>query len=569
MTHPSATTAHHSALNTAQRTRDLTALREGAPLDLIVIGGGITGVGVALDAVTRGLTTALLERRDIGHGTSRFSSKLAHGGLRYLTKGEIGIAHHSAVERGILMEHTAPHLVKALPQLTALGPDTNLIQKAAMRAGFIAGDLLRITAGTKATTLPRSRFATAQETKKLCPEVTPQGLLGSWINYDGQMVDDARVALAVARTAASHGAHILTRINVTEANGTTITATDDLTGDHLTLTARAVVSATGVWAGELASDISVRPSRGTHLIVHAKRLGNPTGALTVPLPGSISRYLFILPAPLGRCYIGLTDEEQPGPIPDVPPTPEEDINFLLENINRILKNPLTHDDIIGAFTGLRPLLESGDHTSTADMSRRHAVLTAPNGLISVVGGKFTEYRLMAEDTVNHIITERHLAAGPCVTQHTPLIGSPTHPHYAVNADRLDDLPDGLIHRFGNEAPNVIDAATIERPRDTITGTDILRAEIEYAVTHEGALSVDDVLDRRTRIGLVEDDRATTYHEVATIVETALANTHSITPHDHANATNTGTTTHENHATHHTTVKNKKGNNRTNHQGEER
>lgn len=509
-----------SALNGNRRQQDLQELHD-ADLDLIVIGGGITGVGIALDAVTRGLRVALLEKHDLGFGTSRWSSKLAHGGLRYLTKLEFGIARDSATERGILMERTAPHLVKALPQVTALGPDTNLFQKAAMRVGFLAGDGLRIMAGTRATTLPRSHYASTAKTAELCPQVRREGLRGGWVNYDGQMVDDARLTCAIARTAASEGARILTRMNVTEASGGRVHAVDTLTGTGHDLSARAVVNATGVWAGGLDEGLSVRPSRGTHLVVDAERVGNPSGALTVPLPGSISRYLFILPAPLGRCYIGLTDEAAPGPIPDVPDTPEDDITFLLDGVNRVLETPLTRDDVRGAFTGLRPLIDSTGSDRTADLSRRHALLIAEDGLVSIVGGKFTEYRLMAQETVDLVVRERGLAAGPCVTERTPIVGSPLHRDYArVSQRELGALPEGLVRRFGNEAPHVLASATVERADEPLAAIDILRAEIEFAVTHEGALSVDDVLDRRTRIGLVASDREAARAEVSEIFDHA-------------------------------------------------
>lgn len=507
-----------SALNATRRQKEISGLASGEKdVDLIVIGGGITGTGIALDAATRGLRTVLLEKTDLGFGTSRFSSKLAHGGLRYLTKLEFGIARDSARERGILMEQTAPHLVKALPQVTALGPDTNLIQKVAMRIGFLAGDALRMMAGTKASTLPRSHFASREKTIELCPMARREGLKGGWVNYDGQMIDDARLTCAIARTAASEGAQILTRMQVTEASGDQVQVVDKLSGVEYVWNARAVVNATGVWAGGLDDSLKVRPSRGTHLVVDAARVGNPTGALTVPLPGSISRYLFILPAPLQRCYIGLTDEDAPGPIPDVASTPEEDITFLLEGINRILEVPLEREDILGAYTGLRPLIDAGGEGSTAALSRRHAIMSAEDGLISVVGGKFTEYRLMAEETVDYVLKERSLQAAPCVTDRTPVVGSPQHRDYArVSASQLAELPEGLVRRFGNEAPDVLALASVERPTDLLEGTDILRAEIEFAFTHEGALDIDDVLDRRTRIGLVASDREAASAEVLEI-----------------------------------------------------
>ncbi|KQB87250.1 glycerol-3-phosphate dehydrogenase/oxidase [Corynebacterium lowii] len=507
-----------SALNARRRAAEWTELsRTQETVDVVIIGGGITGVGLALDAITRGLSTVLVEKHDLAFGTSRWSSKLAHGGLRYLAKMELGIAHHSAVERGILMERTAPHLIRALPQVMALGADTTVKQKVATRMGFLAGDALRITAGTSASTLPRSRFAAKEETLRLCPAVSRKGLKGSWVNYDGQMVDDARVVTALARTAASEGARILTYCEATSASGQEVKLRDTLTGAETIVRARAVISATGVWAGGLDSEITVRPARGTHLVFDAELFGNPTGALTVPLPGSISRYLFILPAPHGRCYLGLTDEDAPGEIPDVPPTPEEDVEFLLKHINRALEKKLTRADVLGTFTGLRPLLDNGEGGSTADLSRRHAIVTSENGVYSVVGGKFTEYRLMAEETLDRVIRERGLTARACVTRNFPLIGAPGHRDYSHIALRdLHGLPAAMMRRFGNEAPQVFAAATVENPLNNVGNLDVSRAEAEYAFTHEGALTVEDVLERRTRAAMIPRDAEAAYAEVQEI-----------------------------------------------------
>ena len=331
------------------------------------------------------------------------------------------------------------------------------------------------------------------------------GLVGALLAYDGQLIDDARLVAAVARTAAQHGARILTRVAASNATRTSVTLTDMLTGESTEVTTRAVVNATGVWAGEVDDSIRLRPSRGTHLVFDAAAFGNPTAALTVPIPGEINRFVFAMPEQLGRVYLGLTDEDAPGPIPDVPqPTPAE-ISFLLDTVNTALDTALGHDDVVGAYAGLRPLIDTGAGR-TADVSREHAVVDSPSGVISVIGGKLTEYRYMAEDVVDRAVTLRGLTAGTCRTRNLPLVGAPSNPVATLRSSA--ELPGSLVARYGAEAPNVIARAGCARPTDQVAdGIDVSRAEFEYAVTHEGALTVDDILDRRTRIGLVAADRA--------------------------------------------------------------
>ncbi|WP_349268504.1 glycerol-3-phosphate dehydrogenase [Mycolicibacterium parafortuitum] len=494
-----------TALNAQRRAAELAALGDGAPVDLVVIGGGITGAGIALDAVTRGLSVVLVDKHDLAFGTSRWSSKLVHGGLRYLATGNVGIARRSAAERGILMTRNAPHLVHAMPQLVPLLPSMNTPSRALVRFGFAAGDGLRKLAGTPASVLPRSRRVDAQRAITLAPTVRRAGLDGAFLAFDGQLVDDARLVTAVARTAAQYGARVLTRVAASAASSTSVTLTDTLTGESLEVSARAVVNATGVWAGDLDASLKLRPSRGTHLVFDAAVFGNPIAALTVPIPGEINRFVFAMPEQLGRVYLGLTDEDAPGPIPDVPePTPAE-VTFLLDTVNTALDTALRPEDIRGSYAGLRPLIDTGTGR-TADVSREHAVTESPSGVISVIGGKLTEYRYMAEDVVNRAVQSRGLTAGVCRTRNLPLVGAPSNPVATLRSPV--ELPGSLVARFGAEAPNVIARASCDRSTDPVAdGIDVIRAEFEYAVTHEGALTVDDILDRRTRIGLVAEDRA--------------------------------------------------------------
>jgi glycerol-3-phosphate dehydrogenase len=493
-----------TALNETRRATELAALADGEPLDVIVIGGGITGTGIALDATTRGLRVALVEKHDLAFGTSRWSSKLVHGGLRYLATGNVGIARRSAIERGILMTRNAPHLVKAMPQLVPLLPEMNTASRALVRFGFTAGDGLRRLAGTPSSTLPRSRRIDAARAIEMAPTVRRDGLAGGLLAYDGQLIDDARLVTAVARTAAQHGARILTRVAASNATGTSVTLTDQRSGESFDVSARAVINATGVWAGEVDTSIRLRPSRGTHLVFDAKAFGNPVAALTVPIPGEINRFVFAMPEQLGRVYLGLTDEDAPGPIPDVPQPTQEEISFLLDTVNTALDIALGPADVIGAYAGLRPLIDTGQGR-TADVSREHAVVESATGVISVIGGKLTEYRYMAEDVLDRTVALRGLSATACRTRNLPLVGAPSNPVATLRSPV--DLPGSLVARYGAEAPNVIAAASCERPTEPVAdGIDVSRAEFEYAVTHEGALDVDDIVDRRTRIGLVHADR---------------------------------------------------------------
>ena len=517
-----APTTPDTALSAARRARELAGLRERTtPVDLVVIGGGITGTGIALDAASRGLEVVLLEAHDLAFGTSRWSSKLAHGGLRYLATGNVGIARRSAVERGILLDRTAPHLVRPLAQVVPVFRDTPPLGAVLPGLGFVAGTLLSRLAGTGADRLPGARIVGPRRVAAYVPGVRREGLRFGHVNWDCQLVDDARLVTAVARTAAGHGAQVITRARVVEASGTQVTVrdeapihdddagADDADAREFTLSARAVISATGVWAGETAPEVRVRPSRGTHLVIDAAALGHPEGALTVPIPGETNRFCFALPAGFGRLHVGLTDVDAPGPIPDVPESSDDEIDFLLDVVNRALATALNRDDVLGTFAGLRPLVDSGASGETADLSREHAVLESENGLITITGGKLTEYRLMAEQAVDLVVDRTGLPASPCRTADLPLVGSPGHP-VAVGAGGATShgrLPASLVERYGQEAAAVVTASLLDRPLEPVAeGLDVTRAEFSYAVTHEGALTVDDILDRRSRVGLAPADR---------------------------------------------------------------
>ncbi|ATW51991.1 glycerol-3-phosphate dehydrogenase/oxidase [Streptomyces peucetius] len=502
------TPAPASSLNAARRGRELAELAHGAQVDVLVVGLGATGAGAALDAASRGLTVAAIDAHDLAFGTSRWSSKLIHGGLRYLATGHLDVAHESAVERGILMERTAPHLVRAQPFVLPLTPLVSRGQAALAWAGLRAGDLLRAGARTSRTTLPAPRTLSAVETRHMAPVLRPAGLRGGLLSWDGQLTDDARLVTAVARTAAAHGARILTRTRALTVTGTGARVRDELTGEELQIRARTVINAAGVWAGGLVDDVRLRPSRGTHLVLRSDDLGGLRAGMHIPVPGESNRFVLVLPQGDGRVYVGLTDEPVEGPVPDVPDVPETDIGFLLDVLGSALDVPLRREDVVGAFAGLRPLLDTHPAGGsvpgrTADISRRHAVLASPGGVVTVVGGKLTTYRRMAEDAVDAALAAGGLTAGPSRTAVTPLVG-------AAPAGALARLgvPRRLVRRYGAEAP-AVHALAVADPalaRLVVPGHPVTAAEFLWAVRHEGALDESDVLDRRTRIGLVDEDR---------------------------------------------------------------
>ena len=478
-------------LNAARRAVDLDRAASET-VDVLVVGGGITGAGVALDAASRGLTVTLIEAQDLAYGTSRFSSKLVHGGLRYLATGDVATARESAVERHLLMTTIAPHLIRPLGQLLPFVPGVSLRQRGTGAVGMALGDLLRMRAGTSRRVLPAPRPVTARTARALVPALAAQGLRGGMLSFDGQLVDDARLVATVARTAAAHGARILTRVRALSLRADGAAAEDALTGTRVDLRARSVVNATGAWAGTLDEAISIRPSRGTHIVLDAGDLGHPTAALTIPHEGSISRFVFALPQQGDRVIVGLTDEDAPGPVPDVATPTEPEIAFLLDNLNRVLAEPVSRDRVRGAFAGLRPLVDSGAE-STADISRRHLVAESAGGFVDVLGGKLTTYRRMAEDAVDLAARLRGLSATPSRTAALRLV------------DRV--------------IPHDNAASTASAP--LLEGLALTRAEVDYAVRAEGALTADDVLDRRTRAGLVETDRALLLPVVEPIVAEIL------------------------------------------------
>ncbi|QIS74840.1 glycerol-3-phosphate dehydrogenase/oxidase [Streptomyces sp. DSM 40868] len=512
-----------SSLSAHRRGRELAEAADGRVADVLVVGLGATGAGAALDAAARGLDVVAVDAHDLAFGTSRWSSKLIHGGLRYLASAQFDVAHESAVERGVLMTRTAPHLVAAQPFVLPLTPLVSRAQAALAWAGFRAGDMLRVAARTPRQVLPAPRRLPEIEARHLAPSVRAAGLRGGLLSWDGRVTDDARLVTALARTAAAHGARVLTRVRALELTGTGARIRDELTGEEGEIRARAVINAAGVWAGALAEGIRIRPSRGTHLVLRSERLGALPAGLHIPIPGETNRFVLVLPQGDGRVYVGLTDEPVDGGVPDVPEVPETDIGFLLDVLGSVLDAPVAREEVVGAFAGLRPLLDTspgsgaGTPARTSDISRRHAVLTSPDGVTTVVGGKLTTYRRMAQDAVDAAAEARGLRVAPSPTAALPLVG-------AAASGRLRALPAPrrLVHRYGTEAVAVHALAT-EDPglaEPVLPGHPVTRAELLWALRHEGALDASDLLDRRTRIGLIPRDRTDALPAVREVLERA-------------------------------------------------
>ncbi|MEO8556691.1 MAG: glycerol-3-phosphate dehydrogenase/oxidase [Actinomycetota bacterium] len=468
-----------SRLNEARRARELDELTSGT-VDVLVVGGGVTGAGIALDAASRGLSVALVEKDDLGFGTSRWSSKLIHGGLRYLAGGDVGIALESARERRILMTRTAPHLVHALPMAMPLSVDLRPRDGLLVDTGQRFADILGMVARTPRRVLPRPRRISIAETTRLLPGVRHDGLRGGLLNWDGQLEDDARLVIAIARTAAVHGASIITKVRYADG-----VLTDQLTGKTLVPQAKTVVNATGAWADQLSPGTHLRPSKGVHVVLSAATLGHPTAAMTVPVPGERNRFVFALPHPDGIVYVGLTDDPLDGPLPEVPHAEEHEIAFLLDTLSRGLERPLDRADVIGSFAGIRPLI-AGEEGRTADLSRRHTVLRE-DGLVTVFGGKLTTYRQMAQDTVD-VLTDVE-----CHTASLPLVGAA-----GTGSGRL-------FRRYGGESA-LVAALADSRPdllKPVADGVPVLGVELLWGLVAEGALDAADLLERRTRLSLVD------------------------------------------------------------------
>ncbi|MFF7650647.1 glycerol-3-phosphate dehydrogenase/oxidase [Streptomyces sp. NPDC007983] len=504
------------ALGPAERGEALARMAD-RELDVLVVGGGVVGAGTALDAATRGLETGLIESRDWASGTSSRSSKLVHGGLRYLEMLDFALVREALKERGLLLERIAPHLVKPVPFLYPL--KHRGWERAYAGAGVALYDAMSISSG-HGRGLPVHRHLSRTRALRVAPCLRKDALVGALQYYDAQ-VDDARFVTSLVRTAARYGAQVANRARVVgflrEGARVVGARVHDLEqGGEFEVRARQVVNASGVWTDETQALIGergqfhVRASKGIHLVVPRDRIHSTTG-LILRTEKSV---LFVIP--WGRHWIiGTTDTGW-----DLdkahPAASSADIDYLLEHVNEVLAVPLTRDDVEGVYAGLRPLL-AGESDATSKLSREHTVAHPVPGLVVVAGGKYTTYRVMAKDAVDEAVHGLDQRVGPCVTEDVPLVGAVGYQalwNARARMARRTGLHvarvEHLLNRYGALTEEVLEliAADPSLGEPLTAADDYLRAEVVYAASHEGARHLDDVLTRRTRISIETFDRGT-------------------------------------------------------------
>jgi glycerol-3-phosphate dehydrogenase len=490
---------------------DALAALERDRFDLAVVGGGITGAGVALDAASRGYSVALVERDDYASGTSSRSSKLIHGGLRYLQNFDLGLVREALLERSLLVK-LAPHLVKPLPLLVPEFEHRRLDRRMGMGLNMYDVMARRRGRGSDEDWSPdRHRVIDAEETRELLPALAAREPTSAYLFYDCQ-TDDVRLVLTVLGEAERFGAVCANRCEVSglvERGGRAagVLVRDGEGGGEFELRADNVVNATGVWADRLRPDElyaeeevpRIRPSRGTHVLLARESLPVIAGA-TVPAGGG--RFIFVLPW-LGRTLVGTTDNDYEGSLEHVPPA-EEDVEYLLEACNDYFGSSLGPSDLTGAYAGVRPLISTGDPKRSVDISRRAELYETSSGLVTITGGKLTTWRRMAKMAVDRVV-EREGREAPCRTDEIPL-GMPVDPGELPPVEGVDeDSRRHLAARYGHSALDVAElaAGTPELARRISPELPDLVAEALFAARREQARSVADVLLRRTRLGLLD------------------------------------------------------------------
>lgn len=482
-------------------------------VDIVVIGGGVTGVGAALDAASRGLSVALIERDDYASGTSSKSTKLAHGGLRYLQQLNFALVAEALTERSLMLTELCPHLVHPVPILFPF--NKRVYERAYIGAGVVLYD----TIGTGRNGVPMHKHYSKTKALEIAPELRDDAFVGAIRYYDGQL-DDARHTMAIGRTAAHHGALLLTHAPATgleldDAGAVAgVQVRDDLSGEEFTIKTQRVINATGPWTDQIQgmagrSKVKVKPSKGVHVMVPRERLDMSVGLITQ----TSKSVLFVLPWG-AHWLIGTTDTAWEHDVDDVVAT-KADIDYILSELNKWIRNPVTPDELTGVFAGLRPLVAPVDEGETTAISREHAVVESAPGLFNISGGKYTTYRVMAKDSVDAAVASMDREVPPSPTKHLPLLGAVGYE--AIKRDRAQlaakhglDVAwfDHLLGRQGDLIDEIL-ALMEERPElaEPLEGAEYyLAAEVVYAVTHEGAVTIADVLERRLRVRIQVLDR---------------------------------------------------------------
>jgi len=498
--------------------------------DVLVVGGGVTGCGLALDAATRGLSVALVERHDFAAGTSSRSGKLIHGGLRYMEHLRFALVRESLRERALLLRRLCPHLVRPMRFMYLL--EHRAVERLYLGAGLVLYDTLG-----GAGALPRHRHLSRRAALRVAPALRADAMTGAVTFYDTQC-DDARHTLMLARTAAAYGAQVATRLKVVgfprragRVEG--VEVRDLTTGHEFSIRGRHVINAAGVWTDELQELIGgrgkfeVRASKGVHLVVPRERIEADAAFV---LRAERDPQIFVRPWNDGRYWMfGTTDTPWNLDLED-PVVTGEDIDYLLRNVNRVIERPLRREDVVGAFAGLRPLV-SGESDETSRLSREHAVASPVPGLTAIAGGKYTTYRVMAKDAVDAAAVDLDERVPASCTHRVPLLGADGYPALWNRRHRIAEeagLPvarvEHLLNRYGSLVGELL-ALVRERPdlgEPIDGGRDYLRAEAHYAASHEGALGLDDVLARRLHVSIETPDRGRYAAEgVAAVVGEAL------------------------------------------------
>ena len=524
-----------SVLTPEQRAASLKAMQE-TTYDVLVIGGGVTGAGIALDAASRGLSTAVIEAQDWASGTSSRSSRLVHGGLRYLYNLDFKLVAEALKERGRLLTTIAPHLVEAQPFLWPL--KTPVIERSYSAVGVGMYDALAVIGAGGHKTVPIQKHLSKKGAMRRFPEVKPSALRGAIEFYDAR-VDDARLVITLIRTAVTYRAQAASRVRMVEIlkdeNGraTGVKAEDLESGEKLTINAKRIINATGIWTEETqdmaggTGGLKVLASKGIHIVIPRERLKATTGMFL----RTEKSVLFIIP---WQHYwvIGTTDtawhEQLRHPVPTA-----KDVDYVLEHANEVLDKPLTRDDIIGTYAGLRPLLQPKvlDESKSTKVSREHTVTEVIPGMVAIAGGKLTTYRVMAEDAVDFALGKELAAKKPSITDHLPLMGasgldamrnqaSRIGATYGFDADRMQHL----FSRYGSEVADILTAIDSDPSLGTPlqAAPQFLRAEVHRACAVEGALHLEDIFVARVRLNSEARDRGgAAVDEVAEVAAAVL------------------------------------------------